>query len=130
VAVDPFKYRREQTMLLGATHAVASMEEAIPLVSEITRGVMADKTILTVSLVTGDMVKPLLELTRKGGRAVITAVAAPTVRSVDIALTEFILSQKELVGSCFGGANGPEDVPNLMRLYRRGVLKRRCPQVC
>jgi len=35
--------------LLGATHAVASMEEAMPLVTELTRGVMADKTIMTAS---------------------------------------------------------------------------------
>jgi len=34
IAVDPIPFRREQAMLLGATHSVASMDEAMPLVTE------------------------------------------------------------------------------------------------
>jgi S-(hydroxymethyl)glutathione dehydrogenase/alcohol dehydrogenase len=123
VAVDPFEYRREQAKLLGATHAVASMEEAMPLVTELTRGVMADKTIMTASLMTGDMLMPLMLLTRKGGRAVLTSVASPTVLNADVVLVDVILSQKEIVGNVFGGANPHADLPRLLSLYRHGLLK-------
>lgn len=123
VAVDPFEYRREQAKLLGATHAVASMEEAMPLVTELTRGVMADKTIMTASLMTGDMLMPLMLLTRKGGRACLTSVASPSVLNADIVLVDMILSQKEIVGNVFGGANGPYDIPKLLTLYKHGLLK-------
>ncbi len=123
VAVDPFEYRREQAKLLGATHAVASMDEAMPLVTELTRGVMADKTIMTASLMTGDMLMPLMLLTRKGGRACLTSVASPTVLSADVVLVDLILSQKEVVGNVFGGSNAFADIPKLLRLYKNGVLK-------
>jgi S-(hydroxymethyl)glutathione dehydrogenase/alcohol dehydrogenase len=123
VAVDPIEYRREQALFLGATHAVASMDEAMPLVTELTRGVMADRTIMTVGLMTGDMLMPLMLMTRKGGRACLTSVANPNVVNVDLVLVDLILSQKEIVGNVFGGANGPDDVPKLLRLYRQGLLK-------
>jgi S-(hydroxymethyl)glutathione dehydrogenase/alcohol dehydrogenase len=123
VAVDPIEYRREQAKVFGATHAAASMEEAIPLVTDLTRGVMADKTILTASLMTGDMLLPLMMLTRKGGRACLTSVANPNTLTADVVLVDVVLSQKEIVGNLFGGANGPVEIPKLVRLYKAGLLK-------
>src|SRR5512146_1602226 len=43
VAIDPLENKREKAMELGATHAFATAEEAQALVSDLTRGVMADK---------------------------------------------------------------------------------------
>ncbi len=123
VAVDPYEYRREGAKMVGATHACASMEEAMPLVQELTRGVMADRTIMTASLMTGDMLMPLMLLTRKGGRACLTSVANPTISNVDVVLIDLILSQKEIVGNVFGGCNPHADIPMLLRLYKRGLLK-------
>jgi S-(hydroxymethyl)glutathione dehydrogenase/alcohol dehydrogenase len=123
IGVDPYEFRREQAKVLGATHAVASMEEAMPLVTELTRGVMADKTIMTASLMTGDMLMPLMLLTRKGGRACLTSVANPNVLNADIVLVDMILSQKEIVGNVFGGCNGHADIPRLLSLYKHGQLK-------
>ena len=123
VAVDPFEFRREQAKLLGATHAVASMEEAMPLVTDLTRGVMADKTIMCASLMTGDMLLPLMLLTRKGGRACLTSTANPNVLNVDLVLVDLIFSQKEIVGNVFGGANPQADIPRILSLYKHGMLK-------
>ena len=123
IAVDPIQFRREQSKLLGATHSVASMEEAMPLVTELTRGVMADRTIMTVSLMTGDMLMPLMLLTRKGGRACLTSVANMSVTKVDVVLVDVILSQKEIVGNVFGGCNPHADLPKLLSLYKQGELK-------
>jgi S-(hydroxymethyl)glutathione dehydrogenase/alcohol dehydrogenase len=123
VAVDPFEYRREQAKLLGATHAVASMEEAMPLVAELTRGVMADKTILTASLMTGDMLMPLMLLTRKGGRACLTSTANPKITNADIVLVDLIFSQKEIVGNTYGGCNPHADIPRILSMYKHGLIK-------
>ncbi len=123
VAVDPVPFRRESAKVFGATHTAESMEQALPMVADLTRGVMADRTILTVGLMTGAMVAPLLALTRKGGRACLTSVPNIAEVSADIVLLEFVMSQKELVGNVYGGANGPEDIPKLLRLYKSGQLK-------
>lgn len=95
----------------------------MPLVMELTRGVMADKTIMTASLMTGDMLMPLMLLTRKGGRACLTSVANPAITNVDVVLVDVILSQKEIVGNVYGGCNPFADIPKLLRLYRHGLLK-------
>jgi S-(hydroxymethyl)glutathione dehydrogenase/alcohol dehydrogenase len=123
IGVDPVAFRREQAELLGATHTVSSMEQAMPLVTDLTRGVMADKTIMTASLMTGEMLMPLMLLTRKGGRACLTSVANPQITKVDVALVDVILSQKEIVGNVFGGCNPHADLPRLLNLYRSGDLK-------
>jgi NDMA-dependent alcohol dehydrogenase len=123
IAVDPYPFRREQAELLGASHSVASMEEAFPLVTELTRGVMADRTILTTSLATGDLIKPLLLLTRKGGRCCLTSTANPAIDQVDLVLVDLIFGQKEIVGNVFGGLNPHSDLPRLLSLYRSGELK-------
>jgi Zn-dependent alcohol dehydrogenase len=34
-----------------------------------------------------------------------------------------ILSQKEIVGNVFGGANPHADIPRLLSLYKHGLLK-------
>lgn len=123
VAVDPVALRRDSAKALGATHTAASMEDALLLVADLTRGVMADRTILTVGLMTGAMVAPLLALTCKGGRACLTSTPVWGEVSADLVLLEFVMSQKELVGNIYGGANGPEDIPRLLRLYKSGQLK-------
>lgn len=123
IAVDPFPYRRDQAKIFGATHTVESMEEAHPLVAAITRGVMADKTIMTASLMTGDMLLPLMLMTRKGGRACLTSVANPSIMSADIVLVDLIFSQKEIVGNVFGGCNGHADIPAILRMYKSGLIK-------
>ncbi|WP_081439029.1 alcohol dehydrogenase catalytic domain-containing protein, partial [Pseudofrankia asymbiotica] len=109
VAVDPFDFRREQSKVFGATHAVSSMDEALPLVGDLTRGVMADKTILCAGLMTPDMLKPLLLLTRKGGRACLTSVPVAGAMTADVILADLVLSQKEIVGNLFGGCNAQSE---------------------
>ena len=54
VAVDPVQFKQEKAMEFGATHAVSSMEEAIPLIMEMTWGRMANSTILTPGVLYGD----------------------------------------------------------------------------
>ena len=123
IAVDPVAWKREKALTLGATHAVASMEEAQPLVSELTYGQMADKAILAVGLATGDLIAPMMSLVKKAGRGVVTAVANMMASDVQLNLFEFSMQRKELVGCIFGNANPRYDIPRLLHLYMEGKLK-------
>ena len=56
IAVDPLANKREAAEDLGATHSVATAEEAHELAQELTRGVGADKAIITVDIVDPEVV--------------------------------------------------------------------------
>ncbi len=108
---------------LGATHFASSIDEAMTLVNELTWGVMADVAILTVGVASGDMIQPIVELIRKGGRVVLTAVSPMGATDTQLHLAEMTLFQKQLRGSLFGECNPRADIPRLLNLYEAGLLK-------
>lgn len=123
IAVDPVEFKREQAQEFGATHTAASFEEAAELVGELTWGRLAEKTIITVDVVRGDMIAPAMGWTRKGGRVVVTGIAPMAAMDVQLNLADLTLFQKQLVGAIFGGCNPRYDIPRLLRLYQEGKLK-------
>jgi NDMA-dependent alcohol dehydrogenase len=123
VAVDPLEFKREQAMQFGATHTAPSMDEAMGLVQEISWGRGADKVILTVGVAKGDMVAPMMAMTKKGGTAVVMSVANPFEMEVQLNLFDLAMQQKSLKGAIFGGGNPRYDIPKLLNLYRDGQLK-------
>jgi S-(hydroxymethyl)glutathione dehydrogenase/alcohol dehydrogenase len=123
VAVDPVAFKRDQALLFGATHTAASVEEAIALVGEITWGQLAEKAIITTGVADGKMIAPVMTMVAKGGRCVVTAIAALSQTEISLNLADLTLSQKQLVGGIFGGANPRRDIPRLLRLYKEGKLK-------
>ncbi len=52
VAIDPLANKREAAEQFGATHSCENAEQAQELITELTRGVGADKAIVTVGVVT------------------------------------------------------------------------------
>ena len=123
VAVDPVAFKREKAMEFGATHTVSSMDEAFPLLQQITRGVMADKAIYTVGVAEGEHMAQVMSLISKGGRMVITAVAPMASMDVKMSLFELTLFQKEVRGALFGGGSPRADIPRLLGLWQAGQLK-------
>jgi S-(hydroxymethyl)glutathione dehydrogenase/alcohol dehydrogenase len=123
IAVDPVEFKREQSQIFGATHAVASIEEATALLGELTWGRNADKVILTTGVAEGAMIAPLMGMVSKGGRCVVTAVANITATDTQLSLFDLAMQQKQLVGTIFGSANPRYDVPRLLGLYQSGELK-------
>lgn len=122
IAVDVFPSKEHPVKILGATHFATSMEEATALCADLTRGVLADSVILTVGVVSGDMIGACLDATRKGGATVVTGLAPAVENTATIGLMGFTLFQKRLVGSLFGEANPRADIPRLARLYTSGQL--------
>jgi S-(hydroxymethyl)glutathione dehydrogenase/alcohol dehydrogenase len=123
VAVDPVEFKQKAALDFGATHTAGSMEEALPMVTELTRGQMADAVILVPSVMYGDLMAGALTLTGKGGTCVVTGVAPQAQTESSVNLFELAMYQKEIKGVVFGAANPRFDIPNLLALYKNGQLK-------
>ena len=123
IAVDPSPFKQEQARLFGATHTASSIEEALPLLQDITWGRLADKVLITIGVARGDIVASAMSLVGKGGTCVHVSVG--DLRQIDTKLSLFDLTamRKTLKGSWFGNANIRKDIPDLLRLYMEGKLK-------
>jgi NDMA-dependent alcohol dehydrogenase len=123
IAVDPVEFKQKAALDFGATHTASSIDEAIPLVRDLTRGEMADAVILVPSIMYGHLMAGALTLTGKGGTCVVTGVAPQAQTECSINLFELAMWQKEVRGVVFGAANPRFDIPNLLALYKAGQLK-------
>jgi S-(hydroxymethyl)glutathione dehydrogenase/alcohol dehydrogenase len=99
------------------------MEEALPLVTDLTWGVGADKVIATMGVGDGLLVESAMSLCAKGGRVVWTNIAGINETEVTLNLFNMSLQEKQLIGSIFGSANPRRDIPRLLKLYQEGKLK-------
>jgi NDMA-dependent alcohol dehydrogenase len=122
IAVDPLENKREKAMDFGATHTAESLEAALPLVTDLTWGTMANKVIMTLGVGNGELLASALALTSKRGRVVITNIHPALETSANISLLDLTLMEKQVVGSLFGSGNPRYDIPRLLGLYREGQL--------
>ncbi|HEX3287708.1 MAG TPA: NDMA-dependent alcohol dehydrogenase [Mycobacterium sp.] len=123
IAVDPVEFKRDTAKSFGATETAASAEEAIPMVQELTAGVMADRVVLTPSVLPAELLAPAMMLTRKGGTCLMTAIPKLDVNIVPLLLVDFIQGCKTLKGLLYGGMNPRASMPMLLSMYRDGHLK-------
>ncbi|MGV0790358.1 NDMA-dependent alcohol dehydrogenase [Mycolicibacterium sp. XJ1819] len=122
VAVDLVEAKRDKALEFGATHFLTSLAEATELVTDLTRGVMADSALLTVGVLEGAMINDALNIVRKGGAVVMTALASMAETTAVLPMAFVTLYQKRLLGSLYGEANPRADIPRLLSLYREGKL--------
>jgi NDMA-dependent alcohol dehydrogenase len=123
IAVDPVEFKQKSALRFGATHSVSNIAEAVKLVRGLTHGVMADSVVVSPSLISGDDVQAVLDLTRKGGTCVLTGMTPGTTQSVKINLQDFILWNKNIRGTVFGSCNPRADIPRFARMYQSGQLQ-------
>jgi NDMA-dependent alcohol dehydrogenase len=123
VAVDPVGYKLERAKEFGATDFFPSMEAALPAVTEMTRGQLADKVILAPSVMYGELLQAACMLAGKDSTVVVTAVAPASQTQVSLNLFELAMWNKEIKGTVFGSLNPGYDIPRLLQLYRDGRLK-------
>ena len=125
VAVDPVPFKREQALALGATHTAASVDEAWEIVSELTRGQLADAAILCTGVAEGADLQPALQLVGKHGRVVVTALGHAEEDTASLSLLELTLYEKQIRGALFGSSAAQHDVPRLLEMHNLGQLKLR-----
>ena len=123
VAIDPLENKREKAMELGATHAFATAEEAQAAIAEMTRGQMADSAILTVDLMTAEVVSAGFDAIGKGGVVVVTGLNKLEIPTVTVSGSVMTLFRKSVKGSLFGDCNPTTDIPKILGLYQAGDLK-------
>jgi alcohol dehydrogenase (nicotinoprotein) len=123
VAIDPVAFKREMACKLGATHSAATAEEARPLITELTRGVGADKAIVTVGVVDSQVVTDAFKAIRKGGTVVVTGLAHPAKNTIELSGAILTTYEKRIQGSLFGSGDPFHDIPRMVELYQSGDLK-------
>ena len=84
IAVDPLEFKREHAMEFGATHVAADAAAAQELVTELTRGVGADQALITVGVVTEEVIASAFAAVRKRGTVVITGLAGPGKKTIQL----------------------------------------------
>lgn len=89
----------ESVHKFGATHAAESIEAAQPIISELTGSVMADVLIITVGVLTGELIGQTDTLLAKGGRLVTTSVARFAADTISLPISAFSLSGKSATSS-------------------------------
>jgi S-(hydroxymethyl)glutathione dehydrogenase/alcohol dehydrogenase len=123
IAIDPLENKREKAMELGATHAFATAEEAQAAIADMTRGQMADSAILTVDLMTAEVVSAGFDAIGKGGTVVVTGLNKLEIPTVTLSGSIMTLFRKTVKGSLFGDCNPTTDIPKILGLYQAGDLK-------
>jgi S-(hydroxymethyl)glutathione dehydrogenase/alcohol dehydrogenase len=123
IAVDPVEFKRETALKMGATHTAASAEEAQELVQELTWGVGANQALITVGVVSEEVVSAAFAAIGKRGTVVITALAGPAKKTVSVSGFELTLFEKRIQGALFGSSNPFDDIPRILDLYRAGKVK-------
>lgn len=122
IAVDPIAFKRETAVALGATHAYASMGEAVEFARSVTNGQGADVVIVTVGIIAGDDVVQGLDAIRKAGTLVVTSQGNIETLA-PIPAVHMTLYAKRIQGALYGNANPHADIPRMLRLYQEGRLK-------
>jgi len=123
IAVDPLENKRAKATELGATHTASGNDEANQLAYDLTRGVGADKAIITVGVVREPEITAAFNAIRKGGTVVITGLGNVAEPTINVSGTVMALFKKTIKGTLFGDANPTYDIPKLLNLYRSGTLK-------
>jgi NDMA-dependent alcohol dehydrogenase len=123
IAVDPVAAKLEVAASLGATHTATTAEQAQQIVTEVTRGVGADQALVTVGVVTEEVIAAAFAAIRKRGIVVVTGLAGPGKKTIQLPSFELTLMEKRIVGALFGGGNPFEEIPRMLGLYRAGRLK-------
>ncbi|MBX6390435.1 MAG: NDMA-dependent alcohol dehydrogenase [Frankia sp.] len=123
VVVDPVEFKRENALRFGATHVFATAAEAQAAVTELTWGQGADHALVTVGVLTPDVVDAAAEIVGKGGQVTITSVGRTGDKHVQLAANGALVGyQRRIQGHVFGMCNPLYDIPRLLRLYREGRL--------
>jgi NDMA-dependent alcohol dehydrogenase len=123
IAVDPVTSKHAIAREFGATHAVATADEAAELARSLTWGVGADQALITVGVAAEEVITAAFRSVRKAGTVVITSIGPPGVNTIQIPSFELTLLEKRVQGALFGSANPFEEIPRILDLYRAGKIK-------
>jgi alcohol dehydrogenase (nicotinoprotein) len=124
IVVDPVAFKRAKALEFGATRVFASAAEAQEAVIELTRGQLAEHAIITIGVLSSEVVSQAAAIVGKGAQVTITSVGRSTEQQIQLAANGSVVGwQRRIQGHVFGMCNPLYDIPRLLRLYRAGQLK-------
>jgi NDMA-dependent alcohol dehydrogenase len=122
IAIDPVEYKLTRAREFGATHVASTVEDALPLITDLTRGEKASVCVITADVGRGEYIAQALSLVGKRGRVVQTSITPALDMSVEMSLIDLMTFEKQVRGSLFGSSNPRSDIPALLALYDSGQL--------
>lgn len=123
IAVDLVDSKREAARLFGATDFTTDIEEATELARSLTNGQGADSAIVTVSVIAGEPIAQAFAAIRKAGTVVVTSQGPLAAEGIPVNLFEVSMYQKRIQGALYGMSSPRRSVPQLLQMYREGLLK-------
>lgn len=124
VVVDPAPFKLEKALELGATDVFDSAEEAQTAVVHMTRGQLADHAIITVGVLSTEVVAQATAIVGKGAQVTVTSVGRASEQQIRLAANGQVVGyQRRIQGHVFGMCNPLYDIPRLLDLYQDGLLK-------
>lgn len=121
IAVDPVPFKRDQSLVFGATETFDSMAQATDAARGYTNGQGADVAIVTVGATTGEHIAEAFSAVRKAGTVVVTGAGGDA--GIPVNLAELVVMQKRIQGALFGASRPSADILLWLRLYQEGRLK-------
>jgi len=120
VAVDPFAFRRETALELGATHALDPGSEELPTaLRDLTEGRGADAAIDSAGA-PGVLAQAYAGV-RRGGTVVAVGLP-PEGLSAELPASDLAREEKVVTGSFYGSCSPQLDMPRVLDLYMDGLL--------
>lgn len=123
IVVEPVEFKRDLSTLFGASAAVENSAAAKNLVGHLTRGVGADKVIVTTSQNTAEITADAFDLCAKGGIIVLTAMAPFKEPAIVLPSPMLTMLSKTIRGTAYGDCRPTSDIPALLHLYTKGQLR-------
>lgn len=122
IAVDMVDGKLSTAQKFGATDVVnpSTDGDAVAKVMELSGGRGADVAFEVIGL--GPTIEQALQMTRRGGQAVIVGVPKFDVMLTLSPAMDLLVNEKQIRGCWYGGSNVHRDVPMLSDLYRKGEV--------
>jgi S-(hydroxymethyl)glutathione dehydrogenase/alcohol dehydrogenase len=121
IAIDTNQSKIDGALKIGATHGcTTTLDAAFALLPELTSGKNCDVTIITVGVLTSELVEQARSITAKGGVVVVTSIAPYDQTTVDLNLFMFAMLNQEIRGTIFGSVSPRVQIPRLLRLHHEG----------
>jgi S-(hydroxymethyl)glutathione dehydrogenase/alcohol dehydrogenase len=122
IAVDMVDGKLSTAQKFGATDVVnpGTDGDAVAKVMELSEGRGADVAFEVIGL--GPTIEQTLQMTRRGGQAVIVGVPKFDVMLTLAPAMDLLVNEKQIRGCWYGGSNVHRDVPMLVDLYRKGEV--------
>jgi Zn-dependent alcohol dehydrogenase len=122
VVVDVAADKLELARQLGATHTVdAGALDAAAVVEAVQELTGGGAEVAVEAVGSPHTLRQAFSALRPGGTAIAVGLAAVDA-TASVPINELVQQQKRLVGSLYGSANPPVDLPRILALYQAGRL--------